>query len=453
VVVTLGAIVSVGAIAIWQTGLAFSSQRQARAATLGEAAAELIAAGVEKEGRDGLRKLAGLAARATGAVELAIYDERGRPLEPPVPPPLPSDATAVPAAVAGAVPRAGEREPEQLVVYTPLRLGAGRGALRATFALDAELDALLARARNSVLVLGAADALVLLVLGAWMLRGTVVRPVRALEAAARRVAGGDLGATVDVRGPGELGRLADGFDRMTASLREGRESLIRSEKLAGVGRLAAGVAHEVGNPLAAILGYIETLLGETGERPIAPELRREVLTRVRAETERIHRIIQELLEHARPTAEEIAPVDVGRAVEAAVSLVRAQARGRGLTLDVDLPPGLPRARASAGRLTQVMVNLLLNAADATGGAGKVTVDARARGGKVVVGVADDGPGIAAEHRARLFEPFFSTKETGRGTGLGLSVSLAIVEAWGGTIQLVDGARGARFEVELPCARE
>src|SRR6185503_1896148 len=97
---------------------------------------------------------------------------------------------------------------------------------------------------------------------------------------------------------------ADAFDKMTWSLREGRENLMRTEKLAGVGRLAAGVAHEVGNPLAAILGDVEMLLGETSEKPIPAELRRDMLDRVRGETERIHRIIQELLEYARPTPEE-----------------------------------------------------------------------------------------------------------------------------------------------------
>jgi signal transduction histidine kinase len=128
--------------------------------------------------------------------------------------------------------------------------------------------------------------------------------------------------------------------------------------------------------------------------------------------------------------------------------VRAQARGRGVTTEVALPAELPPLRASAGRLSQVLVNLLLNAADATGGAGRVRVEARAGGDAVVIAVADDGPGVPEEARARLFEPFFSTKETGKGTGLGLSISLAIVERWGGTIRLAPSERGARFEVRL-----
>jgi signal transduction histidine kinase len=457
VVVTLGAIVSVGAIAIWQTRLALASQNRVRAAVLAETASHLVEAGLIVDRAIGdpqnlarLPSLAALVARATEAFDLAIYDDRGRPLEPRAPASLPSDATAIDAAIAGAVPRAAERPDGLLVVYAPLRLGAARGAVRASFAPDAAIDALLARARDSVLLLGALDALVLLVVGSLMLRGTVVRPVQALEDAARRVGAGDLDARPALRGPGELGRLADGFEKMTASLRDGQQALVRSEKLAGVGRMAAGVAHEVGNPLAAILGYVETLLGETEARPIDPALRRDVLERVRAETERIHRIIQELLEYARPAADDaVEAVDVARVAAAAVSLVRAQARGQRARIDVDVPP--LRARASAGRLTQVLVNLLLNAADATDGGGHIRVEAAAKDGRVVIAVEDDGPGVAPEHRARLFEPFFSTKDPGKGTGLGLSVSLAIVERWGGTVRLADRARGARFEVELPAA--
>src|SRR5262249_41221520 len=213
---------------------------------------------------------------------------RGGPTEPATT--LPTDGHGIPAALAGVPPHVEERPGDaDLVAYAPLRRG---GLVRVSFAVDTALDGLLARARLSVLLLGALDALVLLLVGAWMLRGVVVRPVRALETAAGRVAAGDLDATVASRGPGELGRLADAFDQMTASLRAGRESLIRSEKLAGVGRLAAGVAHEVGNPLAAILGYVETLLRETEDRPIDPALRRDVLERVRGQTERIHEIIQ-----------------------------------------------------------------------------------------------------------------------------------------------------------------
>jgi len=315
------------------------------------------------------------------------------------------------------------------------------------------VEATLERSRTTLYLLGALDGLILLVAASLILRQAVLKPVTELERAAGRVADGDLSAHVETRGPGELARLADAFDRMTDSLRSGRESLIRSEKLAGVGRLAAGVAHEVGNPLAAVLGYVETLLTDTPDRPFDPATRRDILGRVRAETERIHRIIQELLEYARGRTDEPEPeaVDLGKAIDAALSLARASARLREVQARVDLAVGLPPVRATSGRLTQILLNLVVNAADAMEGQGDLVVEGRAQGSRVVVAVADVGPGVPQAHRDKIFDPFFTTKEPGAGTGLGLAVSLAIAESFGGTLRLAEAPRGARFELELPAA--
>ncbi len=461
VVITLGAIASVGAIAIWQTRQVLSSERIDRAAELADLAGRLVGAVAGDQPLDDAAGRALLAQKlkdvgsAVGAEELAIFDVHGKPLVlGPPPPPLESDGRGVQAALAGLTPHAEDRPSADglaLVAYAPFGSPHPRGVVRSTFAVDRSLDAVLGRARTSVVILGALDGLILLFFAAWILRGAVIRPVVALERAARTVAAGDLGARVEIRGPGELARLADAFDSMTASLARGRESLIRSEKLAGVGRLAAGVAHEVGNPLAAILGYVEMLLGETDARPIDPTLRHDVLARVRAETERIHRIIQELLDYARPPRNEVEAVAVAEVVEAALSLVRAQARLRGAEVKVNLADALPAVRATAGRLTQVLLNLLLNAADANQGEGTITVSARADGEHVAITVADDGPGVPADLAARIFDPFFTTKEIGRGTGLGLSVSQAIIEGYGGSLRLVPSERGASFEISLPKA--
>jgi two-component system NtrC family sensor kinase len=142
---------------------------------------------------------------------------------------------------------------------------------------------------------------------------------------------------------------------------------------------------------------------------------------------------------------------VARAVEQAVSLVQAQTRFKSLRVEIRLPASLPQVMGDIGRLTQVVLNLVVNAGDATGGEGTVEVSAVATGKEVVLAIADDGPGIPEDVRAKIFDPFFTTKEPGAGTGLGLSVSLAIIEGMGGTIRLAEPARGARFEIVLPAA--
>jgi signal transduction histidine kinase len=441
--VTLGGIFSVGLISIWRTRQALAAERYDRVQRL---TAEL---GRLAEGQSPSPALAERLVQIGGAEEVAFLSTDGKPMNAA---PLDSDTHGRAAALAGMAPHA-ERigDEDRVVLYAAM---GGHDVLRATFTIDASIDRTLRSTRTTVLFLGALNGLVLLVAAAWILRGAVVRPVLELERAAQRVAAGDLEARVSVRGPGELDRLANAFDRMTESLRTGRESLIRSEKLASVGRLAAGVAHEVGNPLAAILGYVEVLRGDTPEKPIDPSLRADMLDRVRAETERIHRIIQELLDYSRPPRDEAPePVDVAKIADGALSLVKAQSRHKEIQATIAVPADLPRVRATPSRLTQVMLNLLLNAADATEGKGTIVVDARAAAnGRMVIGVSDDGPGVPADLRGKIFDPFFTTKDPGRGTGLGLSVCLAIVEGWGGALRLAersDGKPGARFEVDLP----
>jgi signal transduction histidine kinase len=448
--VTAGAIASVGAIAIWQTraSLGVERVRGARAAAAG--VAKLVAVALD-EGKPLAELDAHELALASGATEVALYDRAGRPLGTGAAT-LPTDAAGLAAALAGAPPHAEEAGGE-LVAYTPV---VGQGAARVRFALDASIDGTLRSTREAVIVLGALDGLALLVVAAWLLRRAVVRPVLALEQVASRVADGHLDARVTTRGPGELGLLADAFDRMTSGLRASRETLIRTEKLASVGRLAAGVAHEVGNPLAAILGYVEMMLRDEGgaggrPNPIEPELRKDMLERVRKETERIHGIIQELLAYSRPATGELTAVDAARVIDGALSLVKAQSRSRELDAEVRVAPELPPLRATPDKLTQVLLNLIINAADATDGKGHVVVEARRYGERVVISVADDGPGVPPALRDRIFDPFFTTKEPGQGTGLGLAVSASIVEGFGGTLRLAPSPKGARFEISLPVA--
>lgn len=312
-------------------------------------------------------------------------------------------------------------------------------------------------------------ALALLLLAYFALTHLIVRPVDALTRAAERVAGGARRLTLpetNVRELGELGRSlhsmterliaeeealrkkVDEVETVAARLKEAQQRLVRSERVASVGRLAAGLAHEIGNPISALIG-LQDLLLEGGLDPVE---QRDFLLRMRRETDRIHQILRDLLQFARPEPNSALPEpgDVAAAVTDTVMLVGPQKDMKEVDLAIDLEQDLPRVAMSREKLVQIVLNLVLNAADAVSPGGHVTIRARARANRVLLSVEDDGPGISEKIRDQLFEPFVTTKEVGKGTGLGLAVCRGLIEASGGTIALDEGHRnGARFVVELP----
>jgi signal transduction histidine kinase len=269
----------------------------------------------------------------------------------------------------------------------------------------------------------------------------------------------DLGASLRTMTEGLLARedalrrKVDEVEAATKKLAEAQDHLVRSERLASVGRLAAGLAHEIGNPIAALMG-LEDLLLQGG---LTPGEQADFLQRMKRETERIHRILRDLLAFARPSAgpaEEGQPGDVEAAVHDTAALVLPHPALREVDLALDVHPGLPEVELGRERLVQVILNLVLNAADAVGAGGHVAVRAVPSSQGVELSVEDDGPGIGPSVRERLFEPFVTTKEIGKGTGLGLAVCRGLVEAVGGGIRLDDTvARGARFVIDLPRARD
>jgi signal transduction histidine kinase len=244
----------------------------------------------------------------------------------------------------------------------------------------------------------------------------------------------------------------DEVERATERLKEAQDRLVRSERLASVGRLAAGLAHEIGNPISALMG-LEDLVLAGG---LTPEEEHDFLTRMRKETERIHRILRDLLQFARPAAAPLAgeaeqePGDVETAARDTAALVAPQRSLKEVSLELELSPALPPVALGHEQLMQVILNLVLNAADAVGPGGIVRVAAAPHQGGVRLQVEDNGPGVDPRVQAQLFEPFVTTKEVGKGTGLGLAVCRGLVEAAGGTISLDrEYHRGARFIVDLP----
>ncbi len=227
-----------------------------------------------------------------------------------------------------------------------------------------------------------------------------------------------------------------------------QEELVSAERLATVGRLAAGVAHEVGNPLSGILGYLSLLRGQSG---VSGETT-EYVDRIETEVHRINGIVRGLLDLGRPPQPTLTPVEVAVVAETSVRLVAGGPDFQGVQVSIDVGPGIA-VLADAGPLSQVLINLLLNAAQALGGRGVVLVQARADAEATVrIEVLDSGPGISPEVRSRLFEPFFTTKPGGKGTGLGLAVSRSLVRAMGGTLETKETPGwGSCFSVRLPRA--
>ncbi len=325
----------------------------------------------------------------------------------------------------------------------------------------------------------------LLTFAYFALTRVIVRPIDALAQAADRVASGartftrarsgareiaELGASVQLmttRLVAEEAALRAKIDELTLTttrLTEARAQLVRSERLASVGRLAAGIAHEIGNPIAALMGMEDLLLD--GDLP--PETTRDFLERMKRETTRIHTVVRDLLDFARPedppseTAMPIAPAVVAEVLNDVAALLRPQKSFKGLNVNVDVADaGELRAALPADRLMQVILNLAMNAGDAIVSTnasesavvmGRVTLRARVENAAVRLEVEDTGPGVPEALVGHIFEPFVTTKEVGKGTGLGLAVCRGIIEAASGEIGLdTSYTEGARFYVTLPRA--
>ncbi len=356
-------------------------------------------------------------------------------------------------------------------------------------------------------ILIALDVGVFVLFGDYLLRQMVLRPVNTIVDGAEAIAGGDYSRRIEVGGAQELERVSASVNEMAErlilnqqrlmenihslsqvnrELTEARDELVRAEKMASVGQLAAGIAHEIGNPLGAILGYLEV-----AER--RPQIGQSLVGDMRRETRRIDRIVKGLLDYARPRQPAPRLIEVNEVVRGAIELLDAQGHFKEVELVSQLSDENPYVDADPHQLEQIMVNLLLNAAQAMepGNGNRIEVDTGSmlyrmtgppahrrddppgidyshlrilqarregltpppftRGTQVVrITVVDNGRGIPEEIMERVFDPFFSTKEPGEGTGLGLAVSARLIEGMGGIIEVdspEDG--GARFSVLLP----
>jgi signal transduction histidine kinase len=318
---------------------------------------------------------------------------------------------------------------------------------------------------TSVVFLTAQDLLSNLMIGALILFALaataslffarrLTRPLEHLSNAARKVGKGQFDVTVTSESDDEIGALSNSFNQMTVELRErdtklegANAALIQSEKLAAFGQLGAGIAHEVKNPLAGILGYAQLTLRKL--EPDSPF--RKNLDVIEKETRRCTEIISNLLKFARQEKAATKATDINEVVEAALTIVDHQLSINDVKISKELEPDLPEIEASANQLQQVIMNFAINAQQAIGEeGGNLVVRTRKKDESIVIEIEDDGPGIPMEIRANIFEPFFTTKRAGEGTGLGLSVTYGIVKDHGGDLRIEDPpGGGTRFVVTLP----
>ena len=310
--------------------------------------------------------------------------------------------------------------------------------------------------RHAVLVVAGAGAIAICAMLIFVLAWFVQRPMVELQEKIARVGEGDLHAAVTfAKRNDEIGDLGRNFNHMVEQLRESREEIerlhrtqmSRAEHLATLGELAAGLAHEIRNPLAGIAGVVEIISRDLPATSPA----RAVVKDVRIEIAQINHILTDLLQTARPHPPEIRRSDLNVTVEHAVMLARQQALSRPIEIILKKSPALPEIEHDSDQIHQMLLNLLLNAIQAIEGPGRITVETEVRHQSAAIVVSDTGRGILREHLPNIFRPFFTTK--GNGTGLGLSLARRIVEEHHGRIDVSSiVGKGSKFEVCLPFRR-
>jgi signal transduction histidine kinase len=307
--------------------------------------------------------------------------------------------------------------------------------------------------RHAVLIVAGAGAVAICAVLIVALAYVIQRPMVELQEKIALVSEGNLNVAVSFsRRNDEIGDLGRNFNHMMQQLRESREEIetlhrtqmSRAEHLATLGELAAGLAHEIRNPLAGIAGVIEII----GRDLPSTSPARAVVKDVRLEIAQINRILTDLLETARPHPPQICRSNLNTTVEHAVMLARQQVLSRPIKIELQKAPDLPEVEHDSDQIHQVLLNLLLNAVQAMESAGTVRVEIGSRGDCASVVVSDNGRGISPQHLPNIFRPFYTTK--GNGTGLGLSLARRIVEEHHGRIEVSSVVgKGSKFEVVLP----
>jgi two-component system NtrC family sensor kinase len=341
----------------------------------------------------------------------------------------------------------------------------------------ATTDQSVAESRRQVLAYTVLAILGVAILCVAFVQRMLAEPLKALTVGTHRLGSGDLGYQIHLRASDELEDLANSFNTMSCQLKEARneinawtrtleerveqksrelrgaqDEMLRVERMASIGKLAAVVAHEINNPLAGILTYAK-LLKKRLSRDAQPEAENiSMLDLVESESRRCGEIVKNLMTFARPTSMNREPADLNVVIDRCVRLVLHQLELKNIELHQDLDKSLPLVRCDAGQIEQVVLALVMNAIDAMPNAGNLTLSSRKApdGNHMQIEVRDDGVGMPPDVLANMFEPFFTTKEHGRGLGLGLAISRNIVDRHGGRIEVAsEPGHGTAFTITLP----
>jgi len=456
-----------GVVRVWTEAREAREAERHQASIAASAVRIAVEDALETRGGGDVQRLATELVRAHSEIgRIAVVDRRVTPLAVEPPGTLNDErARELERAMSGnrSLEHADTTEMVRYVLPLHRRDGRVEGALEIAF-LTREREASLGGIARDV---GVRLGVLMIALGGFIalaLRRQILRPLHRLTDSIRALGEGRPGPLLPVERRDELGDVAMAFNRMVVQLEGARGALAaetehalglerqlrRAEVLAVAGKLTSALAHEVGTPLSIISGRAELAL-----REMAPghPARDEVVT-ILDQAERISGIIRSLLDAVRVQQPDVRAVSLSPLIRQIERLMSHDASGRGIVLESRVPDTLPPVAADSGQLQQVLLNLMVNALDATPAGGRVTVEGTSRdeAGRsgVAIAVSDTGSGIPPEHRSRIFDPFFTTKPAGRGTGLGLAICRDIVRGHGGTLAVQAGTeRGATFTVWLP----
>ena len=346
----------------------------------------------------------------------------------------------------------------------------------------AKADVQLAETSRRMKVYTGCALLLIMALSWFFIWRVVARPITSLKRATEHIASGDLGYQIQVRSQDELAGLARSFNEMssrlesehsqnlawthtleervdqkTRELTRAHEHALQTEKMASVGKMAAVLAHEINNPLSGILTYAKLLRKWIDREDYGQSRRAEIrdaLDLIASESRRCGDLVKNLLTFSRATPMNLQPTDLNHVIEQSLRLVQHQLDLAGIQVQPQLEPDLPLVRCDAAQIEQVLLALIMNAMDAMPQGGNLWIISSSSDHRAQIIVRDDGSGIPPEILPRIFEPFLTTKETGRGVGLGLAISHSILERHSGTIEVQsEVGRGTTFTVTLPADAE